>query len=398
MPKRQYFIFAITVLLVATCSVLVTLYASGYRFDPQSGVLQGTGILSVSSTPDGALVLVNKVPKDATNTSITELQPDQYEVELSKEGYASWRKTITVRAGLVTEISALLVPLYPSLQPLTFTGAQNPIVSPDQQKIVYQVSQEKSAGIWLVNLEERPFSLTRKPQLLLSDTQTKKYSTAQLQWSPDANQLLITTLVEQSSDTSKTQELFDLRTNTVTTLINTEELLQSWQQSKDLVVNELLTGLTAKKRLEIKALPNPQWSPDNLVILYQENNEIDFSYSTYYVGVKTIDPTNTSRPTDAAPLTPPIAQNNPILKIHTHEPHQLYWFPDSKHLILVHQTGDETGTVELLEATGENRTLIFSGVVKDLIGVPTPNGSRIVILTRFNPESDSYNLYSIGLQ
>lgn len=75
-----------TAVFLIGATVLVTLYASGYRVDLEARGLRGTGIISVSSTPDGALVYLNGVPKDATNTTISSLKPGKYNLRLEKQG------------------------------------------------------------------------------------------------------------------------------------------------------------------------------------------------------------------------------------------------------------------------------------------------------------------------
>ncbi len=388
--KQILSLIATAVLIIAT-SVVITLDASGYRLDFQSGAIQGTGILSISSTPDGALVYINDVPKDATDTSIPELKPGRYTVRLEKEGYAPWTSEVEVRKELVTEINALLVPLYPSLKPLTFTGASHPIPSPDNQKIVYQVQSGQSAGIWFLSLEDRPFNLTHKPQPIILDTEDILYSQARLTWSPHSNQLLIEPPNQESNNPSTTG-LYDFNTNTFRTLPDTQTLLEDWATETKQIQAELVANLPSDAVEKIATLEQPLWSPDSNWILHLEKNNDQTDYYIYPVVNNPID----RQPPTTQP-TPYIDSDKPLVSL-TNPQHKVTWFPDSRHLIITQQTNSDVGTVEIIDITGTNRNTLFSGQIGDLLAVPSSAGSRVIVLAKFNLQTDAYNLYAINLQ
>ena len=122
--KRSVVLFLIF-LLVITGAFTVIKLAQGYRPDLSTKSLRPSGILVATSVPDGAQIYLDGRLASATNTTIN-LSPGEYEVEIKKEGYTPWQKTLTIKKELVTKTEAYLFPTFPNLQSLTFTGAQTP--------------------------------------------------------------------------------------------------------------------------------------------------------------------------------------------------------------------------------------------------------------------------------
>src|SRR3989344_7346377 len=112
-----------------------------------------TLILVATSDPNGASVLINGTLKTATNNSLN-LQPDNYDITLQLDGYSPWQKTIPIKQEEVFKTNAFLFPKVPNLTPLTLTGATNPVLSPDQSKIVYSVASASAQknGLWILDM------------------------------------------------------------------------------------------------------------------------------------------------------------------------------------------------------------------------------------------------------
>lgn len=68
------------------------------------------------------------------------------------------------------------------------------------------------------------------------------------------------------------------------------------------------------------------------------------------------------------------------------------WFPDSKHLI--YTTNNQ---IHIMEYDGTNDTVVFSGPFADNFVYPWPDGSKLIITTRFSPDTP-LNLYAIDLK
>ena len=75
-----------------------------------------TGVLSVSSIPSGATILLDGFMKGVTPKTISGLDPGVYTLVLAKEGYAHYQKNVTISSGRPTMVIATLTPLYGSLR------------------------------------------------------------------------------------------------------------------------------------------------------------------------------------------------------------------------------------------------------------------------------------------
>ena len=382
MTVRQWTVSILTGFLLVAMTALVTLYASGYRIDLANRSLQGTGIIVVSSTPDGALVYLNGVPEDATNTSITGLKPGQYQLRLEKQGFVAWQNKVEVKKELVTQEEALLVPLFPGLEPLTFTGVQKPLLSPNRQKVIYTTNDNETNGIWLLDIVERTFNLTNKPSLLLRNTPKLKYSSADLLWAPDGNAFLV-------REHGRPAVLYDLATNKLEDVNDLEELLNNWADSKKKSRDKLLENLDSKIVDRIRQLPDPVWSPDNTKLLYRKKLDQGVEYRIFDLKPDLVEVGRVLKPADYLTLTAPVDKFI-----------QVQWFSDSRHLVVLEKNnqGEESGSLSLIEIGGTNRMHVFSGKLKDNVVYPSPNGSKLIVLTNFNPESQQYNLYAISLR
>src|SRR5487761_809998 len=112
--KKQLLISGSILFFLLLATVAIIFYAEGYRFDQGLGKLNfsGTGLLVVTSSPNGAQVFINDHLTTATDNTIN-LAPGTYRVKIFKEGYFPWQKTITIDKEVVANAQALLFPTAP---------------------------------------------------------------------------------------------------------------------------------------------------------------------------------------------------------------------------------------------------------------------------------------------
>src|SRR3989339_1043694 len=138
MISKRVFLTFLSACIILGGTYLVIQLAKGYRPSRQ-GVVKGTGLLAANSFPNGAQVFLNGKLTTATDNTLN-MEPGEYEIEIKKDGYASWKKLMHIEKELVTQTNATLFPIAPSLTPLTLTGSMNISPSPDGQKIAFYVA------------------------------------------------------------------------------------------------------------------------------------------------------------------------------------------------------------------------------------------------------------------
>lgn len=117
----RYIAFYFSVALYLVLLPIVLSYSLGYHIDFHKFKVYKTGILSLTSTPSGAMVYINgKLFPDLTPARIEELKPGTYTVEVKREGFYPWLKNLSVIPNMVTRADNII--LFPMLQDMTMIG------------------------------------------------------------------------------------------------------------------------------------------------------------------------------------------------------------------------------------------------------------------------------------
>lgn len=116
--RFRRFIFWIFTILFAIASIIIILFAQGWRFDFYSFRLVKTGGIFIKTMiPDAKIYINDKyIGTTAGLLSYTKLvdnlAPKNYNLFIYKEGYYPWNKTVEVKNGLVNELPYItLLPL-----------------------------------------------------------------------------------------------------------------------------------------------------------------------------------------------------------------------------------------------------------------------------------------------
>jgi hypothetical protein len=125
MPKKtRIALFYTFVFLFLLAGTAVLLYSSGWRIDFETGKVQKIGAIYIKANlKDLTIKINNKVyPDDSgilqSGTLVSNLLPKAYKVEISKQGYLPYHKTVTVQPSRVEEL--LNVQLIPeTFEPIT---------------------------------------------------------------------------------------------------------------------------------------------------------------------------------------------------------------------------------------------------------------------------------------
>ncbi|MDO8498942.1 MAG: PEGA domain-containing protein [bacterium] len=385
--NKRFIITVVTLLIIGLGTGLAMMLAKGYTFSPKDGKLLGTGIIAVTSVPEGASVYIDGHLTTATNTTISQLSPKKYDIRIVKDGFISWEKSIEVKAGLVSEVKATLFPALPTIYPLTLNGVTTPLLSPDGQKLAFAVpSQELShgrqkGGVWVWTMTSQPLSLSRdaEPHQILASTNTMDFSKAKLTWSTDSKSLLVT-LQESDNPSSASTRNFLLPYDRETSLGDLRDItpmidstLKEWQEATSIqdmarlaVVNDPALRQIASSAAALK------WSPDE---------------TKFMVGVKVYDLGSLNQGGK-------LKQQGGFKSYDLSQASAYLWLPDSRHIILIQED-----KISISDFDGSNMAVIYAGKFEDTSVFPWPDSSRLVVMTSFNtPTANQPNLFGINLK
>lgn len=369
--------------------------AKGYRYQSDTGTFSGTGIISVSSLPDQASVYLDGHLTTATDDNITSLPPKTYKVRIVKEGYIPWEKDIEVSQGLVSEIKATLFRSIPTIYPITYSGVEYAVLSPDNLKLMYIIpngleggaAAERKSGIWVwVMANQTGLGLGGgEVQRQLVQSNGVDYSQAKFRWSPDSSQIYV--------ELPDRKLLLDTgRLNDVPRDItaNYQATLKAWDDTEvqnRLTKLEQITDLNLRKTASNSALL--KWSSDETKVLYT-------------------DPEGNFKLNDLS-----LKKNFNLPKATSYE-----FLPDSKHLVMLEvdipsPSPKASGSpkpatnkdsfaqvrISIIEIDGNNKAEIYYGLVEPKTVVPWPDGSRLVVISSLPTQTASApNLYGINLK
>ncbi len=397
--NRRNLLILVTVLLLLAVTLLVIFVARGYQLDLKTARLSPTGILVATSDPDGAEVFINGKLTTATNNTIN-LAPGKYSVKIAKEGFTPWEKQVIIKSEEVFKTSAYLFPNLPELRPLTLTGAKNPVLSPDNTKIIYTVSSASAErnGVWVLDMSRSTlpagiFSPATDFRQIYQSTPILSLSDANFLWSPDNKEVI-------ASTSSKLSYLLEAdRINTSPLLLSPASLTQTFVPWKQLETTRYQSQI-GKLPLTLAATLTTtaaklQFSPDENKIFYQATASatIPTVLTTYLPGTNPTAEVRTTQPGNFY-VYDLKEDKNYLIENCKSQSVTCRWFPSSRHLLAYTQS-----EIAVMEYDGTNRSLVYAGPFLPGVAFPWPNWSKIVILTSLNsPAGVGENLYTINLR
>lgn len=90
-------------------TIVILFIVNGYSFDITKNELIKTGVLNIETNPSDAQVFINGKYDGNTNRAIPNLTIGNYDVEVRKDGYYTYKRNVTVLHGLATIISLPLI-------------------------------------------------------------------------------------------------------------------------------------------------------------------------------------------------------------------------------------------------------------------------------------------------
>jgi len=158
--RTRTIIFLACFLLFVLIAPSAVLYSQGYRFDFENKKFTQTGGLFIKALPKQADVYLDDKQNEKTDfffgsILIENLLPKKYKVEVKKEGYHLWEKTLEIKEREVQEVKNIV--LFP--QNINFNVLSNGVerfwFSPDQKKIILQEKEKLGWALKLYDLDKK---------------------------------------------------------------------------------------------------------------------------------------------------------------------------------------------------------------------------------------------------
>ena len=381
---------------------VVIILARGYRLNVEQQNITPTGIISISAYPQAAKVYINGVLKGVTDINLT-LPPDTYSIEVKKDGYTTWNKTVGLRGELVLSLDALLYPINPSLSPVTNLGVVNavPIDQTDRVVLFSDIGDAFKDGIYLYESSKGPISffpalkLVLLKQTLVNSIGPVEFNKVQVNASPDGKEaiFLFTPATSGRPSSSFLLSLDQENTNLFDITQSKDTLIEAWNQQK-LEINQKILQAYPKEIAPIatSSFDVLEFSQDDTKVLYRASTSISLPK------VKAIPEIGLNQ----TPEERSIVENKLYVydkkedrnyQIEISDFPNISWYSDSKHLAV-----NEGNRVSFIDFDGTNKQTVYSGPFnKDFMKL-TADG-KILILTNFNPEANKFpDLYSVGIK
>ena len=190
--KTRNILFITLFILFLIIAPVTVFYSLGWRFNWETKKIVQTGVIYFKIWPKNVQVYLNGEFKKKTDiffssAHIDNLLPGQYEIEIKKDGYYDWKKTLEIKKREVTEgRNIILIPKNPNFNLLS-EQIKDFFFSPDGKKAI--LKQEENE-IWSLKL----FDLNRnvKSQLINETNISKEeIEIMDLKFSPDSKDILL---------------------------------------------------------------------------------------------------------------------------------------------------------------------------------------------------------------
>ena len=102
--------YSFFLLLFFIVTPLLILYASGFRYNFDIGMIEKTGAFYIKSYPRNAEIYINDLKsKHKTPKQITNLAPGTYTLKITKNNYTPWQKKLSVYSGETTFVEDVVL-------------------------------------------------------------------------------------------------------------------------------------------------------------------------------------------------------------------------------------------------------------------------------------------------
>jgi hypothetical protein len=392
---KSFFVIIAVLIFIVSTTLLISLYARGYKLDLNgTPTIRSTGILSLMSKPKSASVYINDHLTTATDDTLG-LLPGEYTVKIVKDGFNPWQKTINIKKEIVTQIDAQLFKSVPDLKSLTVSGAINPVLSPDGNKIIYAVasaSANKNNGLYLMDISSPTLLSTNKnvPKQLSSNYPNINWAEFNFKFSPNSKNVIATNINSHISYFFSVDSNLSLR-DIVDITPRLKVIENEWQEQAALYTLNSLEKIPEeiKNLIATESSKNFEFSSSAEKILYlaTTDNEIPQAIIT--------PPLNPSTQQQHRQIEKDnyyvydFKEDTNFLIGHKDEIINPFWLANSNNIVYINDQ-----KIKTIEYDATNKQIIFAGDFDTEVVFPSPDGNKIITLTA-PYQGTSKNLYAI---
>ncbi|MBZ9577784.1 WD40 repeat domain-containing protein [Patescibacteria group bacterium] len=190
--RKILFLFLLILFLIA--APLTVFYSLGWRFDWKTKRVIQPGVFYFKVWPKNVQIYLDNELKEKTDfffgsVLVENLLSKKYDVEIKKEGFHTWEKTLEIRKREVTEAkNIVLIPENPRFTVMT-KETKDFFFSPDGEKIILREEGDKKQG-WALKL----FELDKNVKSHLideGDISKEKVQLFDLKFSPNSKRVLL---------------------------------------------------------------------------------------------------------------------------------------------------------------------------------------------------------------
>jgi len=286
--KRKTLLIMAFSLFFVIAPILV-LYAIGYRYDFENKSFRQIGMIILKSKPDNANISVNNKYKSETPFRIKNLLPNEYAIKVSKDGFNSWEKNLSVESKKVTWASNIVL-FYekPEINKLSDIALNKFSISPNYKKIIASSDHNNDFGIWLIDIEskqsEKIYPISEDVHQISPVTNNTKYSN--FKWSPDSKKIILSI----KDDELENSLILDVNQDTEPIYINSSYDLKTrdiqWKNNEEVYlldesgnIHQIELNLKYAPKRILENITNFKFSKGNDEIIYisKEKNEYKLS-------------------------------------------------------------------------------------------------------------------------
>jgi|GEM_PF-1584491 len=184
--QRRILFWSFTLSFFVVAPILV-FYTAGYRYKKNEEKIIKTGTFVLSTIPKNANITINgQIASKKTPATLSAMRAGDYTIQLSKDGYWSWEKKLTLQTEGATFASDILL-FKNNLPEQILTGDFVKLSNqPEGNKIILIENKNNNKIFWLLTL---PLSTNIKPKKLFEQP-IKSNDSNDLSWN-DYEQVLI---------------------------------------------------------------------------------------------------------------------------------------------------------------------------------------------------------------